>query len=81
MHLSNRYPITSKYYKLLFNGSLGYKKVAEFTVYPTLKLGSWVFEFNDDNSEESFQVYDHPKVFIFENVAHLSKEQLKTQFL
>ena len=81
MHLSNRYPITSKYYKLLFNGSLGYKKVAEFTVYPTLKLGSWVFEFNDDNSEESFQVYDHRKVFIFENVAHLSKEQLKTQFL
>lgn len=72
MYLTEKYPVTSKYYKLLFNGSLGYKKVAEFSVYPG---------FNDDKSEESFQVYDHPKVMIFQNTSRLSKEQIQKLLL
>ena len=68
VHLPEKYPITSRYYKLLFNEQLGYKKVAEFSSYPSL-LG---FEINDDLSEESFQVYDHPKVIIFKNTKKYS---------
>lgn len=72
VNLEEKYPVTSKYYKLLFNGSISYQKIAEFTVYPTLGMGSWQWEFNDDKSEESFQVYDHPHVMIFQNTEHLS---------
>jgi hypothetical protein len=71
IHLTDKYPITSKYYKLLFEGKLGYKKVAEFTSYPSI-LG---FKINDDASEETFQVYEHPKVIIFKNEKRMSNNQ------
>lgn len=73
IYLVDEYPITSRYYKLLFSGKLGYVKVAEFTSYPSI-LGLTI---NDDSSEETFQVYEHPKVLIFKNEDHLSQEQLK----
>jgi len=57
----SRYPATMKYYDLLFNGQLGFTKVAEFSSYPTL-LG---ITKNDQSADESFTVYDHPKVQIF----------------
>ncbi|HVZ59106.1 MAG TPA: glycosyltransferase family 39 protein [Patescibacteria group bacterium] len=72
LHLPEKYPLTQKYYQLLFAGKLGYQKVAEFSSYPRL-LG---FTLNDDSSEETFQVYDHPKAMIFENVKHYSFTQL-----
>jgi len=76
INLPERYPITSRYYKLLFSGELGYEKVAQFTSYPALKIGKWQIEFNDDSSEETFQVYDHPKVMIFKNRKKFSREIL-----
>jgi uncharacterized membrane protein len=68
INLTKEYPITSNYYKLLFEGKLGYKQVAEFTSYPSI----FGFEIKDDVSEETFQVYDHPKVIIFKNTKHFS---------
>lgn len=59
------YPKTAEYYGKLFNGQLGFQKVAEFTVYPGFKIGSLRFEIPDDSADESFTVYDHPKVIIF----------------
>ena len=53
---SDIYPLTSKYYQSLFDGSLGFTKIAEFNSYPV---------FNDTSAEEAFTVYDHPKVLIF----------------
>lgn len=73
IHLTKEYPLTSKYYKYLFAGELGYKEVATFTSYPNL-LG---LQINDDLSEETFQVYDHPKVRIFQNVRHYSATQIE----
>jgi len=73
MFLEEKYPLTSKYYHLLFEEKLGYNKVAEFSVYPSL----FGFEIKDDKSEETFQVYDHPKVIIFENQKQLNEEQIK----
>lgn len=72
IHLSEQYPLTGMYYKKLFSGALGYEKVAEFSSYPNL----FGIEIVDDGSEETFQVYDHPKVMIFENVKRLSQEEL-----
>lgn len=73
IHLNKQYPLTSKYYKLLFAGKLGYKNVAEFSSYPTF-LGITI---NDDSSEETFQVYDHPKAIVFKNIEHLSASQIE----
>lgn len=70
--LPKEYPTTSTYYKKLFNGQLGYKKVAEFSSYPNL----FGISINDDASEESFQVYDHPKILIFKNISHFTKQRL-----
>src|SRR3989344_3096560 len=62
------FPLTSKYYSDLFSGKLGFKKVAEFTSYPTFQIGPWKKEIIDDAADESFTVYDHPKIIIFEKV-------------
>ena len=40
LYLPNKYPITSKYYKLLFDGKLGYTLVQQFTSYPRLEFGN-----------------------------------------
>jgi 4-amino-4-deoxy-L-arabinose transferase-like glycosyltransferase len=74
IHLPEKYPLTSKYYQLLFSGKLGYEKVAEFPSYPTL-FGVTI---NDDSSEETFQVYDHPKPMIFKNIKHYTFSQIKS---
>lgn len=54
-----KYPLTSRFYKLLFDEKLGYKLEKKFTNYP--------FYFSDDFADESFQSYDHPPVIIFKN--------------
>jgi len=71
MNLPEKYPITSRYYHLLFNDQLGYQKMAEFTSYPSF----FAIKIIDDSSEETFQVYEHPKIIIFKNTASLDKEK------
>lgn len=75
INLEEEYPLTSKYYKLLFSDQLGYKKIAEFTSYPSI----FGIEINDDKSEETFQVYDHNKVMVFENSLRLDKNEIITR--
>jgi hypothetical protein len=70
--IADEYPRTTALIKLLWAEKLG------FTLEKTIKnrpsfLG---ITFNDDLADESFSVYDHPKVVIFKNVERLSPEQL-----
>lgn len=66
MQNPQRYPKTAQYYQALFDGSLGFQKVAEFSSYPCFPpIKPHLFCFNDDSAEEAFTVYDHPKVMIF----------------
>lgn len=58
------YSLTDAYYKKLFSEELGFKKVAEFTSYPTVPILN--IPINDQLADESFTVYDHPKIMIFE---------------
>lgn len=75
------YPMTMAYYRALFDGSLGFDRVARFTA--PLRLGplvisdlagsaAWghepdlpLFNYNPLAAEEAFSVYDHPPVWVF----------------
>jgi YYY domain-containing protein len=70
-HLPQRYPMSTRYYELLFAGELGFQKVAEFTTYPRLGPVS----IPDDDADESFTVYDHPKPIIFKKMRQLSDQE------
>lgn len=64
-----KYPMMTKFYTDLLHNRTAYKKVAEFTSYPQLcyMLYATCFMFSDQWAEESFTVYDHPKVMIYQN--------------
>ena len=66
-----RYPSTTRYYEYLFDGTLGFEKVAEFTNYPRL-LGA---EIPDQSAEEAFSVYDHPKVTVWQKTNAYSHDR------
>jgi hypothetical protein len=71
--LPMRYPMTTRYYQLLFAGELGFEKAAEFHSYPRL----FGIEFNDTWAEEQFTVYDHPKVLIYRKTDAYDREQVR----
>ncbi|MFA6533440.1 MAG: hypothetical protein WCT22_05640, partial [Patescibacteria group bacterium] len=56
---------TAQYYQKLFDNKLSFKKVAEFSSYPNFQILDFKFQINDDSADESFTVYDHPKILIF----------------
>jgi len=64
----NCYPLTANYYKKLFAGNARFAKVAEFSVYPGIKIGNTSLTIKDDAADESFTVYDHPHIFIFKKI-------------
>lgn len=70
-NLPERYPMTNRYYRLLFQGALGYELAHTEVNHPRL-LG---LEINDEKADESFTLYDHPKVLIFRKVRDLSDEE------
>ena len=73
--IPERYPMTTEYYRMLFSGERGFELVETFTSRPEL-LG---IEFNDDNAEEAFTVYDHPKVMIFEKTEAFDRDRVALQ--
>ena len=68
----NIFPVSSRYYRLLWTGQLGYKMVGDFHNYPRL-LG---WSHPDDMAEESFSVYDHPRCYVFKKVETVSPERM-----
>lgn len=88
-----RYPLTLKYYQALFGcecsgdameafadravpplkGPLGFELVATFTSPPALGP----LAISDQLADESFTVYDHPKVMIFKKAADFSLDRVR----
>ena len=67
---NKRYKLATQFYKLLFSGRLGFTHVATFTNPPRL-LG---IPIDEDLGEESFTIYDHPKICIFKKTRPLGRE-------
>lgn len=86
-----RYPMTTAYYRALFEGQLGFELTAVFHVRPRLGLleiddiGGRIgfqlpplgFEEPFWGAEEAFSVYDHPPVWIFRKRPDFSIEQVR----
>jgi len=92
--LPDRYPMSSRYYQLLFDGDLGFELAYTVVSYPTLAGVSLVDDtftrpgltppaplrdyqpsavsINMGYADESFTVYDHPKVMVFRNVRRMN---------
>ena len=95
--LEDRYPISSHYYRLLFEEKLGYELVFQhyknpnflgitYIEDPLARVNFVIPETNNDQegiiisglgwADESFNVYDHPHVLIFQNTSNFSSEKL-----
>ena len=66
MSVPERYPRMAKFYQDLFDEKLEYKKIKEFTSYPSLSYLGIPVSLDDTFAEENFTVFDHPKVIIFQ---------------
>lgn len=75
--VAHEYVFTTNFLQLLFAEKLGFSLVQTIKVYP--RLGPLVF--NDDLADESFSVYDHPKIAVFKKTEQLSPDELKTRIL
>jgi len=78
--LPERYPLTARYYELLFSDRLGFELLAEFERGPGW-LNPRLAPLPDAAPallypDESFVVYDHPRTLILGNEEHLSAGQL-----
>jgi YYY domain-containing protein len=84
-----RWPMTTAYYKALFEGKLAYELVQVFSesfqfgpfsvddqYLPIYDSPAW---FNELEADEAFHVYDHPAVFIFRKTENY--DQARTQLL
>ncbi len=58
---SEKWPVTTEYYRALFDGRLGFRLEKRFDSFPSF-LG---WQFPDANAEEALTVYDHPLVLLF----------------
>ncbi len=91
--LANYYPMTQEFYRALIGcpedrllaecfktlsvdnsqGKIGYELIKSFESHPN--LGS--YQIRDEDADESFSVYDHPRVFIFKKTPAFSAEKLQ----
>ena len=72
-----KFPLTSAAFQKLFAGDLGYTLAVDFTNRP----GLFGLTLPDELADESFSVYDHPKVLLFRNDGRLSAAALEEKLL
>ncbi|HAP37644.1 hypothetical protein A2410_02895 [Candidatus Shapirobacteria bacterium RIFOXYC1_FULL_38_24] len=71
---NSRFPYSQKYYQSLFSGQLGFQPLKIFTP-------SSDFLLNGENAEETWTVFDHPTIRIYQNINHFSSDQIQNILL
>jgi hypothetical protein len=67
--LHKKYPHLINYYKNFVFNEENYRLIKVFSRYPQIKLfGRVVFELPDEVAEETFSVFDHPVIRIFQKI-------------
>ncbi len=74
--LPERYPMTTRYYQAMWDGTLGFQMVLDQTSPPQL----FGFKFQDRSADESWSLYDHPQATIFKKVRNLSDAEYDAIF-
>ena len=72
--LPNLYPKTAKFYAALFSGILGFGEIKEFHSYPAIPIPGITLEFPDESAEETWSVFDHPVIRIYQKNVRYSRE-------
>lgn len=80
MRFPEKYPQTAEYYKLLFSGKLGFSEVAVFYPYLKFKIFNSEFQYSDEPAEETWSVFDHPVIRIYQKYVSLKKEDYEKLF-
>lgn len=74
--LPDQYPLVNNFYSSLFDGKLGFTKLIEFTSYPQISLANFTIEIPDEDAEETWTVFDHPRIMIFKKEYKLPDDKL-----
>ncbi len=61
--LEKQFPTSARYYQLLFSKRLGFQEIKNFS------------RLNDEDAEETWTVFDHPKIRVFKKIAPDSQKQ------
>ncbi len=69
--LPQRYPMTTRYYDAMWDGSLGFELALDVSTPPRL----FGLTFEDRSADESWSLYDHPQVTVFRKVRDLSDKE------
>ena len=72
--LPDRFPLMTRFYRVLFAGKLGFERVASCTSEPELRG----LRRHDGSAEEAFWVYDHPRVSIYRRTGAFSRESFRS---
>ncbi len=72
-----RYAVQNEFYRRLLDGQLGFQLVYKAELRPEL----FGVRFDDSGADESFTVYDHPRVMIFKRVEDLSQDEFRARLL
>lgn len=75
LRIPQRYPLNYFYYATMFSnpGKLGFENVLDLAVYPQL----FGIKIKDDKADESYQLYDHPRVYIFKKERQIPRAELR----
>jgi hypothetical protein len=68
------FPVTARFYNLLFSRKLGFVKIKEFNSFPKLVIGHWSLVIADESAEETWSVFDHPVIRIYKKTKLMNKE-------
>lgn len=70
LRLPEKYPLAARYHQLLFSGQLGFREIKKFKS----------FLINDEQAEETWSVFDHPVIRIYQKTVNLGKEDYEKLF-